>query len=466
MAEAAAPAPNYFDTLQQALIARKEWLEKSELAKLKEDLRIFQISFSVLYNLFLKKKLINEDPYKQEAKISELEVPETGPLNEAKKMEQISLRLANYDNQLDFLVNFCQFGVDYLNLDRIRRILGLVRFIDWVNLTPDSKSVNTKFVAEIVSNAKTGVDQLNLSIIGESLTKLPKCTAAVLKILRDLATYHKEFYKLNIRAVIAGMSAAEANAANIKRKMNAAMPGTPFIQEYIEELIKEDFSKDSASLREAVLKVLQVVEEKPKAVKQKISYKELLLDGIQAIGTASGPLGECALKTDENQMILENRRKSFWEKLMQLIRTMMKSAPEEVIYELVYIDREKGVSVREDLNFNQFRADLDRKIKILTGMGSRGPVMNKLSAMTEEQITGYLERTIRDVQNIYKTLVALDDYFKGTAPRTERSKIKGIKPELASIKNYVVRANQIRYEYLSAKEEEDQMKRLGINPGT
>ena len=92
--------------------------------------------------------------------------------------------------------------------------------------------------------------------------------------------------------------------------------------------------------------------------------------------------------------------------------------------------------------------------------------MTKLLAMTEEQITGYLERTIRDVQNIFRTLTSLDDHFKGTAPREDRGKIKGIKPELASIKNCVVRANQFRYEYLSAKEEEEQMKRLGINPST
>ena len=80
----ATPAHNYNDILQEALIVRRDWLEKSELAKLKEELRLFQISYSVLYNMFLKKKLINEDPYKQEAKISELEIPETGPFNEAK----------------------------------------------------------------------------------------------------------------------------------------------------------------------------------------------------------------------------------------------------------------------------------------------------------------------------------------------------------------------------------------------
>jgi hypothetical protein len=457
--------PNYIDMLSQALLARRDWLERSELTKLKEELRIFQISYSVLYNMFLKKKLINEDPYKQESKISDLEIPDTGPFNEAKKREQISLRLASYDSQMDFLVNFYQFGVDFLNVERIRRIVGLVRYIDWMNLTPDSQSNNTKYVAEIVNNAKSGGDALTLSIIGESLTKLPKCTTAIMGILRDLSIYHKETYKLNARKAISGMQAQEANAANIKRKMNSAMPGTVFYQEYIDELIKEDYSKDGPAMREAVLKALMITEEKPKAAKPKADYKGILLSGIIAIGNAAAVLNEILQKIDENEGVLADQKKGFWEKLRQLIRTMMHAEPEEVFYDLLFVDQSTGVQKKETTNLHQFRGDLERKTRILTGMNAQGPVMAKLKAMNEEQVTSYLERTIRDVQNYHRILTALDDYFKTNITQNERSRIKGIKPELAAVKNCIVKANQLRAEYTAAKEEEEQMKRLGINPG-
>jgi hypothetical protein len=458
-------APNYVDMLSQALLARRDWLEKAELTKLKEELRVFQISYSVLYNMFLKKKLINEDPYKQESKISDLEIPDTGPFNEAKKREQISIRLANYDSQMDFLVNFYQFGVDFLNVERIRRIVGLVRYIDWMNLTPDSQSNNTKYVAEIVNNAKSGGDALTLSIIGESLTKLPKCTTSIMGILRDLSVYHKESYKLNVRKAITGMQAQDANAANIKKKMNSAMPGTAFYQEFIDELIKEDFSKDGPAMREAVLKSLMVSEDKPKAAKPKTDYKAILLSGITAIGSAAAVMTEITQKIDENEEVLADQKKGFWEKLRQLIRTMMHAEPEEVYYDLMFVDQATGVQKKETTNLHQFRGDLERKIRILTGMSANGPVMAKLKAMNEEQVTAYLERTIRDVQNYHRILTALDDYFKTNISQSERSRIKGIKPELASIKNCIVRANQLRAEYTAAKEEEEQMKRLGITPG-
>jgi len=458
-------APNYIDMLSQALFARRDWLEKAELAKLKEELRIFQISYSVLYNMFLKKKLINEDPYKQESKISDLEIPETGPFNEAKKREQISLRLASYDSQLDFLVNFYQFGVDFLNVERIRRIVGLVRYIDWMNLTPDSQSNNTKVVAEIVNNAKSGGDALTLSIIGESLTKLPKCTTTIIGILRDLSIYHKETYKLNVRKAMSGMQASEANAANIKKKMGSAMPGTAFYQEYIDELLKEDYSKDGPAMREAVLKALMIKEEKPKDAKPKVDYKAMLLGGIVAIGNAATVMNEIIQKIDENEEVLADQKKGFWEKLRQLIRAMMHAEPEDVFYDLLFIDQSTGVQKKETTNLHQLRGDLERKTRILAGMSAQGPVMAKLKAMTEEQCTAYLERTIRDVQNYHRILTSLDDYFKSNVTQHERARIKGIKPELASVKNCIVRANQIRAEYTGAKEEEEQMKRLGINPG-
>jgi hypothetical protein len=456
--------PNYYELLSQALVERKDWLERSELGKLKEELRIFQASYSVLYNMFLKKKLINEDPYKQESKISDLEVPETGPFNEAKKREQISLRLASYDSQLDFLVNFYQFSVDFLNLERLRRIVGLVRYIDWMNLTPDSQSNNTKVLAEIANNAKSGGDPLSLSIMGESLIKLPKCTSVIMRILKDLNIYNKETYKLKVRSATNGMQSTEINVANIRKKMNTVIPGTPFYQEFVDELIKEDFTKDGPALQEAILKSLKNADEKPKNTKPKIDYKSILLSGIQAIGACANVMGESAQKIDENEAVLANQKKGLWEKIKKLIRELLNAEPKEVVFELEYFDPATGKKKEEKVNFHQFRADLEKRIRILVGMNSQGPVMAKLKAMNEEQITTYLDRTIRDVQNYFRVLSALDDYFKTSVAPDIRGQIRGIKPELASIKNCIVKANQLKHEYVSQKEEEEQMKRLGIDP--
>ena len=59
-------------------------------------------------------------------------------------------------------------------------------------------------------------------------------------------------------------------------------------------------------------------------------------------------------------------------------------------------------------------------------------------------------------------LAALDDFFKQTAAPENKSKIKGIKMEITSIKNCLVKANQVRAEYEAYVEEAAQMRTLGI----
>jgi hypothetical protein len=454
---------SYIETLQQILITRKDWLERTELGRLKEELRLFQSSFASLYNIYLKKKLIDEDPYKQETKISELEVPESGAFVEAKRIEQISIRLSNFDSQMDFLVNFYQLGVDFLNLERVKRIVGLVRYIDWVGFTPDSQSLMTKAVSEMTTQSKAGVDTLTLSIIGESITRLSKTTTSIMSILKDLNVYYREDYKLNVRQKITQpMSAAEATLENIRKKMPAAMPGTPFYKELIEEIIKEDYTKSGVDLKDTILNTLRVAEKKQKVVDQAVNYKNILLDGIQVIGGASTSLNEICAKLDENQTVMESHKKGFLEAIKELIRQLTNAEPDEVIYTVEYLDTTKGIPVKEKISFHKFREDVEKKSKILSSF-VRGSAYNKLAAMTEEQIIGYLEKNIRDVQTLHRTLSALDEFFKANVASEDRNKIKGIKPDLSALKNITVRANQLRYDYSAQKEEEDQMKRLGLS---
>lgn len=455
---------NYVDVLQQALNARRDWLEKDELGKLKDELRIFHTSYASLYNIYLKKKLIDEDPYKQESKISELEVPDSSAVVETKRIEQLSIRLSNYDNQLDFLVNFYQLHMDFLNLDRIKRILGLVRYIDWLSLTPDSQNSMTKAVAGLTLNSKAGVDPITLSIIGESLSKLSKTTANIMKILKDLNIYYRESYKLDIRQkVTQGMSASDATMENIRKKMQAAMPGSHFYKELVDEIIKEDYSNGGDDLKESILNTLKVAGDKPKAAKAPVSFKTILLDGIQVIGGASNSLYEIGAKLDENQVVMESHKKSLLELIKNLIRQMTNAEPAEVIYNVEYLDATKGIPVKEKVHFFQFREDMDKKAKILSSF-VRGPAYTKLSGMSDEQIISYLEKNIRDVQFLHKTLGALDDFFKANVVPADRDKIKGIKPELSALKNSFVKANQMRHEYSSQKEEEEQLMRLGVTP--
>ena len=454
---------SYIETLEQALNAKQDQLERSEMAKLKDELRVFHSSFASLYNIYLKKKLIDEDPYKQEAKISEIEVPDSSNFQEAKRIEALTIRLANYDNHLDHLANFYQLGVDFLNLDRIKRIMGLIRYIDWLNFSPDAQGIMTKTVADLTNQSKAGVDPLTLSIIGESLSRLSKTTNNIMKVIKELSTYYREKYKLSVRQNITkDMSAGEASLENIRKKMPSALPGQPFYKELIEELIKEDYTDSGTDLKDSILNTLKVKEEKAKTAKPTINLKNILLDGIVTIGGASNTLTEIINKMDENHGVMESRKKGFLEKVKELIRQITNAEPEEVIYMVEYMDPTKGVPVKEKINFHQFRQDLDKKIRILSSF-VKGSAYNKIAAMQEDQIISYLEKYINEIQALHRTLTSIDEYFKANAAPEVRDKIKGIKPDLTALKNTYVKSNQMRHDYAAQKEEEEQMKRLGVN---
>jgi hypothetical protein len=232
----------------------------------------------------------------------------------------------------------------------------------------------------------------------------------------------------------------------------------------VEEIIKEDYSPDGPALQQAILNSLKVADQTPKAAKAKVSFKGILLEGIQALGSASTTFNEISVKLGENEALLANQKKSFWEKFKNLIQQMMNKEPDEVIYDVEYMDPTKGIPVKEKVNFHLFRNEMDRKNRILASLGARGGAQAKLDAMSEDQLTAFLEKNIREVQSLHRTLTALDEFFKAEASREDRDKVKGIKPELAAIKNAIVRANQLRHEYSAQKEEEEQMRRLGISP--
>jgi hypothetical protein len=372
--------------------------------------------------------------------------------------------LASYDNQLDFLVNFYPFSIDFLTTAKMKPILGLVKFIDWTRLTTANEAPNNRAMLEIVSLAKQGADPLSASIINESLSKLSKTTGSILSYLKMVSDYNREAYKLELRTrVLSSLSETEASVIpTIKKKFAALMPGQPFYPDLMEEIIKED-SAGGKALRENVLKQMTPPLAKQKALAPPVDFKAILIEGLNTIGSVYSTMADVAGKLDENAALLEDQKQGFWDKLKRLIQQILNKEPDPTVFDLEYLDPVKGVPVKQKVDFNHFRSEMDRKGRTLTALASRsGAAYTKMQSMADEQLMGMLEKNIRDVQTIHKILSALDDFFKIEAGRENRSKVKGIKPELTVMKNAIVKANQRRHEYGAQKEEEEQMRKLGI----
>jgi hypothetical protein len=460
----------YHQKITEALQKRQEWLEKSELPKLKEELRSFHVAFYSIYSLLLKRRIVNEDPYKQDVKVADIEVPDTSPFPETDRVAKMTIRLAQFDNQLDFLVNFYQLSLESLPIEKVKRILGLIKYIDWVRFVVDTgASANTNSMVELVSLARQGADPLALNILNQALSALSRTTGLILGYLKIAADYEREVYKMDLRTKVTSIMhpGEAAQIGQVKKKFTALMAGKPFYPDLAEEVIREDYSRDSEKLQEQVLKKLAVPDSKAKSIKPKVSFKAILIDGIFIIGGVGAILAEIAAKITENAELLGNRRKTLWEKIKNLLQQMLNKEPEPVIYTLEYFDAVRGTKVKETVNLNNLKSILEQKINFLQSISSRGgSALPKLEGMEEPQIIVILERTIRDVQALHKTLSALDDFFKTAVDKEDREKVKGFKPELSSIKNAIINANNKRHDYSAQKEEAEQFKRLGIGSET
>jgi hypothetical protein len=437
-----ADTTEYLPNLSHALRVKAEWLDKNEIPKLKDEFNAYRTSFAFLYNLYLKNGLIKEDPYKNDTQVTEVDIPDASPYKDENKLEELTKRLAAYDNQLNFIANGLQPTADTLTLDRIRRITGLLKYIDWVHLAGEDQGPVTKAVSKMCGDMIGGNDPMTVKIATESMANLNKTFHPLMVSLKTFTDYQREAYKLDLRDVTDQMAPGEAsNIELIKKKFVQLKPDGHFYQELAEEVIHEDFGKDGADLKAKVLKKLQIPEAKVQA--PKATVKGSLIEGAQILGNMSRTFSHIADIMDGNQVILDNRKKSFIQKLKEIFG----KSQEAVIYEVKYIDPVRGAPVYEKVNFYAFRADLDKMIHKLAPLMPHGSALGKLEAAQEEQIVGLLEKDMREIQAMHKILSGLDEYFKTHVDPKDRDKIRGIRPDLETIRLSIQRANNKRHEF-------------------
>ena len=463
---------DFTSELEQALAQKREEIERTVLPDLKEQFRSFYSSFQSIYNVLMRKSLIKEDPYKYDKKTSEVTVPSQAPFLESERHDQVSIRLSDLDNQLDFLTSYYQFDLDYLTLKRIKTLAGLAKYIKWDQLSENSTNMMTRSVAEMVGKIKKGSDNFSTQLISDSQNQLSSITKKIMSHLKLLTFFHREQYKLQIRKnILSDMNLSAAAVQNkenevmklIKKKFATAMGDQPFYAELIQEVLAEDYGPDSDTLQNELLQKLSVKKEKKKKVKQGPNYKEMLLESVRTLASASIHIEEAVRKLSESNLILSNRTISFGEKVKRWLRSFGGKKDDKQIYEIEYFDTKTSVSKTERLDFNQFCEEAAKRAKVLANLSSKmTPAHQRIAESSEDQIFKFLNKNIEELQIMLKRLPALDTYFKTEIPKEQRGRIRGIKIEVNAIKNAVVKANKKKHEYVSQKEEEQQLKRLGV----
>ncbi len=465
--------PNFTENLFQAIEERRNWFDTIELPKLLDTYRAMQGLTETVFAILLKKGVITEDPYKKDKKISDIVVPPDTPYSDNEQSVIIGMRLSDYESMLDFLCNYFKFSVSFLTLDRIKALVALNNCFHWNGIAPTSPKPNTRGLARMFQGIKQSTDILSAGMINDSISQMSKNTAAANTILKELTDFQKELYKADIRkGILANPQYSESKAAagtdaviqQIRKLFPSVFGKKPFYTELIEEIAQEECGPDKENRRKQLIDKLRVSKTSAAVQEQQVNTKEMLMDGVRIISGAAPQFEIITEKLEENRKLLQSQNSGFRTKFAAILRKAYYIEEKKLEYTVSIT--ESGTQIRKSqvINYADLLTELNQKIRFFNLFSvKKSQGYAKVEAQTEQQILDFLNKQMSETQSLLVQLAALDEYFKTNASPTNRTKVKGIKIELAAIKNTLIKTNQCRAEYISIREEQEQLKRLGIN---
>ncbi len=461
----------FFQKLKDAIKTKKDFFNSSELPKMLESYRLLHTCVRNLYDILVKRSLITPDPYKLESKISDITIPDESPFIESERALIIGSRFSDYESMLDFICTYVKFSTDGITIPRIKKLVDLNNSFQWNNMTMNNSRTNTRGLALLIQEAKENAPKLQTSLINDSVSKSSQSVDLINATLKELMTFQREAYKFQIRTDIlqspkfnkekATTQAEEI--AEIKKIFPSIMGKTSYYGELIQEIAAEDLAPNKQKIQEETLYKLQIKQKENKEKQNSVDYKGILLNCLHTLSNLGELYSAIIEKLSANVNILEKQKNSFFKKLKKALRAAFKIPEPPLIYELTITDQKKGTKSRRNVDINVFSANIERKANFFISLSDkRGPEFTKAKLLSEQKILEYLNKSITENQEILVLLDALDEFFKQQVNPHDRSKIKGLKIDLISIKNILIKAVQQRSEYVSYIEEQEQMQKLGI----
>ncbi len=457
--------------LAEALAQKQEWAKSECLPKLLDNYRLLFTCVKNVNDFLVKKSLITPDPYKMDVKVTELSVPESDSFTENETATKIGSRLSEYQLMLDYLSTYFKFSLETVTIAKVRKLQEFSSVFLWDSLTVNNAKQNTRALATLISNGKTNTPALTLSMINDSLNKAAGCQTEITDGLRQMATYLREEFKFKIRKELIkspkfnkdAMSSAESEAEEIKRLYPEIISKKNIPNELISEITHEDLGPDQEKYRAETLARLEVKTETIQKKKQTISTKDILMNAVFALGGLAPTIIQLQGKLNENFEFFFAKPKNLKTAIGNFLKKLLGLRDKEQIIDVPVKDPKTNALSHQKLKVAEFTQNLDAKIRLYNGIAAKGTEYTKINSAKEDVILPFLNKQISDVQSVYTLVDALDDYLKQYPDPIKKSKFRGMKIELAALRNSIIAINKKRGEYASIKEEQEQMQRLGLN---
>ena len=464
----------YYNQIVKALETKAESLEITTISELRENLQGFEASVSATYKFLIDKGMMQSDPYKHERTITEILVPSSKPFTDSDITSEISQRFSNYVSQWEFLVNIFHISLSNFSLKTVRRIMELLDYIRWTDFSVNSSYQITRAVAGIVDRVSKMNDPMAGKIITSSASHLRELTRNVKSELKIITVFLRERYKVRVREKLTnGMNIDGEQYRrkplsildNVKFEFSHRMKEIGWYKELIYELLEEDYGIAAAKLRESALERLKVSQSTAKKKKRAGPDDTTVLLGIlERIAKAGDPIRFSLVKMNENTRTIHERKRSLGERLSELFSSLFKKSGGGVVYELTIRNRVTGTVRLEVLNYTRFAEITMERARVLQDLqDSNSSTRKNARSAGAAQLLDYINKNLKELKSIHRRLTGLDDYFKSNAvPPKIKINMRGSSLNLQSLKLVIADSMKMLNDFNVKKEEEEQLRKLGI----
>lgn len=471
----------FLKRLENALEARRSWLEP-RASMLKNAVQIYQQRFQALFDLFLRKGLVREDPYDYGQKPEELGAPSDEPFTETDKRDEISRRLDSLRKHLETIATTWKLDVDGLDLGRLKRLSALVRYLPWAGLSEQSPSPTGKVVAQFVNSIRMGTDRVHAVVVKDAVNQLAQSQRELALMVSEIAAYQRERWKATLRAralprVPLDRQRPEAKREEtlraLRRAVSDSMPGSPFYPELAGEVLDEELSPQAADLRARLLENLAQVPEAAPAPAPKRAPpqpdRNALLDAVRLLARSEAEMQSALATLTANAERLAGPTRGLAGFVHRLLMALAGRREKERTLDVEYLDPDG--TRHESVALAPFLESVRRKVELMASLGDEsGQAFARLAAAADDQLLEFVERQLSDLMVLHRRMGGVNARLQAETPAgrsaARRTEAKGIRLELSAVKNFLVKANQRMHDYTARLEELQQYQRseMGAAP--
>jgi hypothetical protein len=300
---------------------------------------------------------------------------------------------------------------------------------------------------------RVGSDSIASQILKDGEMQILKLMHQLRGILADLIAYNRESWKAEVRrTVLPRLPGGETPQKRdellhaMRRVFAQTMASKPWYPALAEEVADEETAANAEERKKKVLDSLVIPEaDIATAVAAEQDGRETLLEAVRLLSRPHEEITNAlAVLEDNEKLLIEQKSRGG---LFRILFGGGQRKPPDRIYRVQYTEPGAAEPRTEPIDFPAFLLESSKKASMLGVLSAgSGPAYRRLEATGDAQLAAFVDRQLNDLLLIHRRMESLNTVFQARAAQ-EKKTARGIKVELLTIKNNIVKANQRRHEY-------------------